>query len=97
MRFTEDDHPVTTDLRPLQLDALVQADRVNGRVYSDPDVFAAELEHIFTRGWVFVGHTSEIPQPGDYVTGGWGLIRSSWCRIALARYTYWPTAARTVA
>jgi len=64
---------VTTNLRPLQLDALVQADRVNGRVYTDPAIFAAELDAIFTRGWVFVGHESEIPEPGGYVTRRLGL------------------------
>src|SRR6266571_8044745 len=26
------------------------------------------MDRIFTRGWVFVGHASEIPRPGDYVT-----------------------------
>jgi len=26
------------------------------------------MERIFHRGWVFVGHASEIPRPGDYVT-----------------------------
>jgi len=26
------------------------------------------MERIFHRGWVFVGHASEIPRPGDYIT-----------------------------
>jgi nitrite reductase/ring-hydroxylating ferredoxin subunit len=37
------------------------------RVFSDDDVHRAELERIFTRCWVYVGHVSEIPSPGDYV------------------------------
>jgi phenylpropionate dioxygenase-like ring-hydroxylating dioxygenase large terminal subunit len=37
------------------------------RVLNDPDVHRAELERIFARCWVFVGHVSEIPDPGDYV------------------------------
>src|SRR5829696_3456475 len=48
--------------------ALVVDDRVHGSLYVDPDVYADELERIFTRGWVFVGHESEVPEPGDWVT-----------------------------
>lgn len=42
--------------------------RVHGAVYTDPDVFAAEMERIFERSWVYVGHESELPAPGDYKT-----------------------------
>ena len=37
------------------------------RVFNDQDIHQAELERIFNRCWVFVGHESEIPSPGDYV------------------------------
>ena len=47
-------------------DSLVQEDRVHSRVYTDPQIFEDEMERIFHRGWVFVGHASEIPEPGDY-------------------------------
>jgi phenylpropionate dioxygenase-like ring-hydroxylating dioxygenase large terminal subunit len=47
-------------------DALVREDRVHSRVYTDARVFEDEMERIFHRGWVFVGHASEIPKPGDY-------------------------------
>ena len=46
--------------------ALVKEERVHGRVYTDPDIFEEELNKIFYRGWVYVGHASEIPQPGDF-------------------------------
>src|SRR5439155_651475 len=48
--------------------ALVQDDRIHVSLYTDPRIFADEMDRIFTRGWVFVGHASEIPRPGDYVT-----------------------------
>lgn len=36
-------------------------------VYSDPAVFTLERERLFTRAWIFLGHESEVPNPGDYV------------------------------
>lgn len=54
-------------------DALVQNGRIHASCYTDPQLFAEELEKIFYRGWVFVGHDSEIPQPGDFVTRSIGL------------------------
>lgn len=51
-----------------ELDALVREDRVHRRLYTDPALFEAELRQIFGRGWVFVGHDSEVPHPGDYQT-----------------------------
>ena len=50
----------------IDFDQLVQEDRVHGDVYLRPDIFELELDAIYTRGWVYLGHTSEIPEPGDY-------------------------------
>jgi phenylpropionate dioxygenase-like ring-hydroxylating dioxygenase large terminal subunit len=47
---------------------LVERDRVHGSVYTSPEVFDLEMERLFTEGWVFVAHESEIPEPGDYLT-----------------------------
>ncbi len=52
--------------------ALVRDDRVHTSLYTDPRIFADEMDRIFHRGWVFVGHDSEIPTPGDYVTRSLG-------------------------
>lgn len=48
--------------------SLVEDARVHRDVYVDPDVFAAEMERIFMRTWVYVGHDSEVPNAGDYKT-----------------------------
>ena len=45
---------------------LVKEDRIHGRVYTDPEIFEEEMEKVFYRGWVYVGHDSEIPNPGDF-------------------------------
>src|SRR5690349_14170669 len=42
--------------------------RVHRNIYIDPAVFEAELERIFARTWVYVGHESEVPKPGDFTT-----------------------------
>lgn len=53
---------------PVRYEALVQHDRIHASLYTDPRIFADELEQIFYRGWVFVGHESEIRRPGDFIT-----------------------------
>lgn len=34
--------------------------------YCSPDIYAKEIEKIFNRQWLLVGHISLIPKPGDY-------------------------------
>jgi phenylpropionate dioxygenase-like ring-hydroxylating dioxygenase large terminal subunit len=46
--------------------ALIKRDRVHGRLYTDTEIFEDELDKIFHRGWVYVGHEGEIPNPGDF-------------------------------
>ncbi|HYT38102.1 MAG TPA: aromatic ring-hydroxylating dioxygenase subunit alpha [Acidimicrobiia bacterium] len=48
-------------------DQLIEPDRVHGSLYTDPAVYEAELERIWYRTWVYVGHESEVPEPNDYV------------------------------
>lgn len=42
--------------------------RVHGSIYTDPQIFEEEMHRIFERTWVYVGHESELPAPGDYKT-----------------------------
>ena len=37
-------------------------------LYTDPAVFLAEKEKIFSRTWQVVGHASQVANPGDYFT-----------------------------
>ncbi|MDO8941759.1 MAG: hypothetical protein Q7U75_01175, partial [Desulfobacterales bacterium] len=52
---------------------LVHEDRVHGSLYTSQAVFNDEMERIFHRGWVYVGHESEIPNSGDFVARRIGL------------------------
>lgn len=47
---------------------LVEPDRVHKAVYADQAIFDLEMERIFGKAWIYVGHASQVPQPGDYVT-----------------------------
>ena len=51
----------------ISVEHLVERDRVHGSVYTDPAIYQAELERIWYRTWVFVGHESEVAGPNDYV------------------------------
>lgn len=55
------------EAHPSRLSELIRSDRVHGSLYTDPAIYAAELERIWYRTWVFVGHESEVPEPNDYV------------------------------
>lgn len=52
----------------LDFHSLIEPNRVNSRLYYDPAVFQEELEKIWYKTWVYVGHTSEVPNKNDYVT-----------------------------
>ncbi len=53
--------------------SLIADGRVHGSLYRDPDVFQRELAAIWNRVWVYIGHESEVPQPGDFVRRQVGL------------------------
>lgn len=45
----------------------VRRGMIPAHIYNDEEVFKLERERLFNRAWLFVGHESEVPQPGDYV------------------------------
>ncbi len=40
--------------------------RVNRRAFTDPHVLELERERVFAQCWIYAGHESEIPNPGDF-------------------------------
>src|SRR5437763_3234413 len=36
--------------------------------HSDEEIYRADLDAVWRRGWLFAGHSCEIPEPGDYFT-----------------------------
>jgi phenylpropionate dioxygenase-like ring-hydroxylating dioxygenase large terminal subunit len=53
---------------PEHIGKLIEPGRVHRDVYTDPELFELEMERIFGRAWLFVGHASQVPQAGDLVT-----------------------------
>jgi phenylpropionate dioxygenase-like ring-hydroxylating dioxygenase large terminal subunit len=47
---------------------LVRAGEVHRDVYTDPEVFALEMEHLFADTCVYVGHASQVKEVGDFIT-----------------------------
>src|SRR5258706_1581622 len=54
--------------RDNELAALVQPDRVHRSVYADAEIFELEMDRIFGRAWLVLGHESQITAAGDYFT-----------------------------
>ncbi len=50
----------------IDYDRLVRPHRVHADCYLDSEIFQDELERIFYRGWVYIGHESEVLDPGDW-------------------------------
>ncbi|MGE4360056.1 MAG: aromatic ring-hydroxylating dioxygenase subunit alpha [Lysobacteraceae bacterium] len=46
---------------------LIKDEHVHGSLYTDPAIFQEEIRQIWHRSWVYIGHTSEVPKPGDFV------------------------------
>lgn len=40
--------------------------RVHRHIYNDRDLFDAEMDLIYERGWIFLCHESQVEKPGDY-------------------------------
>ena len=36
------------------------------RFYTDPSIYALEIERIVMRNWILAGHVSEFQEPGDF-------------------------------
>ncbi|MEY4711346.1 MAG: hypothetical protein RIS88_796 [Pseudomonadota bacterium] len=60
--------PVFYRGNPQAITALVEPDRVHRDLYIHPEIFALEQEHFFANTWNYVGHDSQIPKVGDYLT-----------------------------
>ena len=48
------------------LASLIREDSVHRDVYTDPRIFKLEMQRIWGKAWIYVGHESQVKNPGDY-------------------------------
>lgn len=59
---------VRTDRVAREYSALILDDQVHGSLYTDAEIFADEMDRVFAEGWVYLGHESEVAEPGAFCT-----------------------------
>ncbi len=55
-----------------QLADLIREDCVHRDVYTDPHIFDLEMQRIWGQAWIYIGHDSQIKEPGDYFATSMG-------------------------
>jgi nitrite reductase/ring-hydroxylating ferredoxin subunit len=55
-------------MTPHDAAALVQPQQVHRDLYLSPRVFELEQQCLWAASWLFVGHDSQVPAAGDYIT-----------------------------
>ena len=73
---------VATGPKPGTMNGFVDMDAgvVSREIFVSPEVYQQEQEQVFTRAWLFVGHESQIPKPGDYFVSSMGEESVILCR-----------------
>src|SRR5215211_3593490 len=50
----------------------VEQGLVSRQIFTNEELYQQHLERIFARAWLFVGHTSQIPNPNDFFVSRMG-------------------------
>jgi len=68
--------------KPGSLHHLVDIERgiVSREIFVSEEIYAQEQERVFARAWLFIGHESQIPQPGDFAVSSMGEESVILCR-----------------
>jgi len=51
-----------------EIDALVHDNKAHRKVYTDAAIFDLEMERIWGKSWIYIGHESQVPEPGNYLS-----------------------------
>lgn len=55
-----------------ELAGLIEPGRIHRRVYTDAQVFDLEMDRLFGRAWLYIGHASQVPNAGNFITTDMG-------------------------
>ena len=58
---------------------------VSREIFCNQDIYDQEMEQVFKRSWLFVGHESQIPRPGDFMLSRMGEEAVIVTRVKQAR------------
>src|SRR6266540_2725452 len=80
----------------IDIEQLVDLDRglVSRAIFGDAEVYRLELERIFARCWLMLGHESQVPRPGDFFTTRMGDESVIVCRDACGQVRALLTSCR---
>ena len=74
----------------------VEKGLISRDIFTAEDIYREELERIFPRSWLFVGHESQIPENGDYILGRMAEESVIVNRDRNGKFTSFSTTAVTV-
>src|SRR5262245_7432843 len=63
----------------------VERGQVSSEIFVSEEIYAQELERVFARVWLFLGHESQVPGPGDYFVSSMGEESVIMCRDRAGR------------
>ena len=58
----------------------LKSGQISREIFVSEEIYQIELEQVFTRSWLFVGHESQIAKPGDYFVSSMGEESVILCR-----------------
>ena len=58
----------------------MKSGKVSREIFVNEEIYADEQEQVFTRSWLFIGHESQVPKPGDYFVSCMGEESVILCR-----------------
>jgi len=81
---------------PLKSPGLIDAQKglVDRRIFSDPEIHRLELERIFARCWLYLGHECQLEKRGDFFTTYMGADPVLVCRGSDGRLRAFLNACR---
>ena len=54
--------------------------QISREIFVNEDIYAQEQEQVFSKAWLFVGHETQVPKPGDYFVSSMGEESVILCR-----------------